>query len=189
MNHLNHKENEVYTCPMHPQVRKSEPGRCPACGMELILEKKDKSHANHDMGGHDMQNMNHADHEAAMTNPQIAKAMEVDMRKRFLVSFLLSIPIFLYSPVGVSVFKLNLPTPIPINWLLFILTTPIVFWAGSIFITGTYYSLRAKLNMSCLLRRALPPISLAFFLHLSVPQKHFMKRRCITFVLLGIGWK
>lgn len=137
---------------MHPQVRKSEPGRCPACGMELILEKKDKSHANHDMGGHDMQNMNHADHEAAMTNPQIAKAMEVDMRKRFLVSFLLSIPIFLYSPVGVSVFKLNLPTPIPINWLLFILTTPIVFWAGSIFITGTYYSLRAKkLNMSVLI--------------------------------------
>ncbi|MEK7077179.1 MAG: copper-translocating P-type ATPase, partial [Patescibacteria group bacterium] len=90
-------------------------------------------------------------HEAAMTNPQMAKAMERDMRRRFLISFLLSIPIFLYSPVGVNFFKLNLPTPIPINWLLLILTTPIVFWTGSIFITGTYYSLKAKkLNMAVL---------------------------------------
>lgn len=147
MNHSNHEEQKIYTCPMHPQVRKSEPGRCPACGMELIPEEKASEHK-----GHDMSAMSHADHEAAMTNPQIAKAMEADMRKRFWVSFALSIPIFLYSPVGISIFKLTLPTPIPVNWLLFILTTPIVFWAGSIFITGTYYSLRAKkLNMSVLI--------------------------------------
>ncbi len=25
----------VYTCPMHPEVRQSTPGRCPKCGMEL----------------------------------------------------------------------------------------------------------------------------------------------------------
>jgi Cu+-exporting ATPase len=25
----------VYTCPMHPDVRQSEPGACPRCGMEL----------------------------------------------------------------------------------------------------------------------------------------------------------
>jgi len=74
------------------------------------------------------------------------------MRRRFLISFLLSIPIFLYSPVGINFFGLNLPTPIPINWLLLILTTPIVFWTGSIFITGTYYSLKAKkLNMAVLI--------------------------------------
>jgi len=138
----------MYTCPMHPQVRKNEPGRCPACGMELIA-------------GHDMQKMparqslgdggSHADHEAAMTNPQIAKAMEADMRRRFFISLLLSIPIFLYSPVGINFFGLNLPAPIPVNWLLLILTTPIVFWTGSIFITGTYYSLKArKLNMAVL---------------------------------------
>lgn len=92
------------------------------------------------------------DHEAAMTNPQIAKKMEADMRRRFWISFLLSIPIFLYSPVGINFFGLNLPTPIPVNWLLLILTTPIVFWTGSIFITGTYYSLKAKkLNMAVLI--------------------------------------
>lgn len=145
-NHHNTQENIIYTCPMHPQVRKNEPGRCPACGMELIPEKKNNEHKNHDM-----QKISHADHEMAMTNPQIAKAMEKDMKKRFFISFLLAIPIFLYSPVGVNFFKINLPTPIPINWLLFILTTPIVFWTGSIFITGTYYSLKAKkLNMAVL---------------------------------------
>src|SRR3989344_251337 len=102
--------------------------------------------------GHDMQKMSGMDHEAAMTNPQMAKQMEADMRRRFLISLILSIPIFLYSPVGINFFGLNLPAPIPVNWLLFILTTPIVFWTGSIFITGTYYSLKARvLNMSVLI--------------------------------------
>ncbi|OGF64501.1 copper-translocating P-type ATPase [Candidatus Giovannonibacteria bacterium RIFCSPHIGHO2_01_FULL_45_24] len=88
----------------------------------------------------------------AKTGPQMAKKMEQDMRRRFWISFILSIPIVLYSPLGLNYFKLNLPTPIPTNWLLLILTTPIVFWTGSIFITGTYYSLKAKkLNMSVLI--------------------------------------
>lgn len=94
----------------------------------------------------------HSDHEAAMTNPQMAKQMEADMRRRFWISFILSIPIFLYSPVATNFFKLTLPSPMPVNWLLLILTTPIVFWTGSIFITGTYYSLKSrKLNMSVLI--------------------------------------
>jgi heavy metal-binding protein len=25
-----------YTCPMHPDVHRSQPGRCPRCGMELV---------------------------------------------------------------------------------------------------------------------------------------------------------
>ncbi|MFH5802790.1 efflux RND transporter periplasmic adaptor subunit [Alienimonas sp. DA493] len=25
-----------YTCPMHPQIRQDEPGKCPICGMELV---------------------------------------------------------------------------------------------------------------------------------------------------------
>jgi Cu2+-exporting ATPase len=147
MNHNHNNSKEVlYTCPMHPEVVKNAPGKCPGCGMDLIPKEVD-THA-----GHDMQKMSHADHEAAMTNPAIAKQMEKDMRRRFLISLLLSIPIFLYSPVGTNIFKLNLPTPIPINWLLLILTTPIVFWTGSIFITGTYYSLKAKkLNMAVLI--------------------------------------
>ncbi len=144
---MNSDIKTIYTCPMHPEVVKNEPGLCPGCGMALIPKE---------VGGktdrYDISELSHKDHESAMTNPQMAKKMEADMRRRFLISFLLSIPIFLYSPVGINFFKLNLPAPIPINWLLFILTTPIVFWAGSIFITGTYYSLKArKLNMSVLI--------------------------------------
>lgn len=144
---MQEKEELIYTCPMHPEVRRTEPGKCPGCGMDLIPEEKSAAvHADHDM-----QAMSHMDHEAAMTSPQMAKKMEADMRRRFWISFALSIPIFLYSPVGANILKLNLPSPIPVDWLLFILTTPIVFWSGSIFITGTYYSLRAKkLNMAVL---------------------------------------
>jgi len=25
-----------YTCPMHPEVRRDHPGRCPKCGMDLV---------------------------------------------------------------------------------------------------------------------------------------------------------
>jgi heavy metal-binding protein len=28
-------KESVYACPMHPEVRQSEPGTCPKCGMEL----------------------------------------------------------------------------------------------------------------------------------------------------------
>lgn len=150
MNH-DHSEGKRYTCPMHPEVHSKTPGRCPGCGMELI-EEKGAAQALSGHEGHNMQQMSHMDHEAAMTNPQMAKQMEADMRRRFWISFVLSIPIFLYSPVATSFFGLHLPSPIPVNWLLFILTTPIVFWTGSIFITGTYYSLKArKLNMAVLI--------------------------------------
>lgn len=158
MNQRNHSsikqdsERAVYTCPMHPEVRKTEPGKYPGCGMDLILEKKRISKNEVGHSGHDMQKMSAMDHEAAMTNPQMAKKMEKDMRRRFFISLLLSIPIFLYSPVATNFFGLYLSSPIGVNWLLFILTTPIVFWTGSIFITGTYYSLKAKkLNMAVLI--------------------------------------
>ncbi|OQY66072.1 ATPase P [Microgenomates bacterium UTCPR1] len=101
---------------------------------------------------HDMNNMNHTDHEKAMTDPSIAKAMEKDMKDRFLWSLVFTIPIILYSPIFTGLFKISLPTPIPINWLLLILTTPVVFKFGSIFPVGAYQALRKKtLNMMVLI--------------------------------------
>src|SRR3990167_7953365 len=138
-------EKIAYTCPMHPEVVRNAPGNCPGCGMALIPKEKGQD-------DYDVSELSHKDHEAAMTNPQMAKKMEQDMRRRFWFSLFLSIPIFLYSPLGLNYFKLTLPTPLPANWLLLILTTPVVLWTGSIFITGTYYSLKAKkLNMSVLI--------------------------------------
>jgi predicted Zn-ribbon and HTH transcriptional regulator len=41
------KAKAVYTCPMHPQVRVSAPGRCPTCGMNLVKAARDTSaHSN-----------------------------------------------------------------------------------------------------------------------------------------------
>jgi hypothetical protein len=30
------REPTVYTCPMHPEVVSSQPGKCPKCGMKLV---------------------------------------------------------------------------------------------------------------------------------------------------------
>ena len=162
-------------------MQQEVPGKCPGCGMDLIVS--DKQQETRDK-------KSHADHEAAMTNPAIAKKMEADMCRRFFISFLLSIPIFLYSPVGINFFGFNLPTPIPINWLLLILTTPIVFWTGSIFITGTYYSLKAKkLNMSVLIATGvLAAYLFSVLLTIARPESETFYEAAallVTFVLFG----
>ncbi len=149
---------------------------------------EETNHKGHNMNEKEMQKMSHHDHEAAMTNPQIAKEMEADMKKRFLISLLLSIPIFLYSPVGVNLLRLNLPSPISINWLLFILTTPIVFWTGSIFISGAYYSLKAKkLNMSVLISTGVLAAYLFSVLITFIGGETFYEAAAllVTFVLFG----
>jgi membrane fusion protein, copper/silver efflux system len=30
------QENQLYTCPMHPEVVRDKPGNCPICGMKLV---------------------------------------------------------------------------------------------------------------------------------------------------------
>lgn len=44
--HQHAEVNEMYTCAMHPQIRKNEPGNCPICGMELIPVKSGTSQDN-----------------------------------------------------------------------------------------------------------------------------------------------
>ena len=158
---------------------------------EYNLNKKLK-HEEH--GGakskeHNMEKMSHMDHEAAMNNPQMAKEMERDMKKRFWIALILSIPVFLYSPLAMKFFRIPPPSFIPINWLLLILTTPIVFWVGSIFIVGACRSLKNKtLNMSVLISVGV----LAAYLF-SVPITLFIggetffeaAAMLVTFVLFG----
>lgn len=39
-------QKEVWTCPMHPQIRKSEPGQCPICGMNLVkVDTSEEAHS------------------------------------------------------------------------------------------------------------------------------------------------
>ncbi|MDR7485061.1 MAG: copper-translocating P-type ATPase [Armatimonadota bacterium] len=87
-----------------------------------------------------------------MADPRIARVMEADMRRRFLWSLALAVPAVLYSPLGRFLLGLQLPAPLPVNWILFGLTTPVVFWTGGIFIAGAWRSLvRRALNMSVLI--------------------------------------
>lgn len=51
----NHNNQQRYTCPMHPEIVKNEPGSCPKCGMTLVpVDAKDKedSHAHHQHNDH-----------------------------------------------------------------------------------------------------------------------------------------
>lgn len=36
--HTAQRAAEVWTCPMHPEVREPHPGKCPKCGMDLVKE-------------------------------------------------------------------------------------------------------------------------------------------------------
>jgi len=92
------------------------------------------------------------DHEAMRADPRMARHMEADMRTRFWWSLALTAPAVAYSPLGSRLLGFRLPAPLPPNWLLLLLTTPVVFWTGAIFITGAYRSLRRRaLNMSVLI--------------------------------------
>lgn len=39
---------EAWTCPMHPEVVRNGPGKCPICGMNLVKKGKSSEH----QGGH-----------------------------------------------------------------------------------------------------------------------------------------
>ena len=87
-----------------------------------------------------------------MSDPRMAKAMEADMRNRFAVALLLTIPTILYSSLGTDLLNVDLPRgPFGTNWIMLVLSTPVVWWAGWIFIGGAIRSLRFRaLNMSVL---------------------------------------
>jgi Cu2+-exporting ATPase len=73
-------------------------------------------------------------------------AMERDMRNRFVISLLFTIPIVLWSMVGTELLGTELATPFGIDrevWQ-FLLSVPVVLYASSIFFTGAVSALRAR---------------------------------------------
>jgi Cu2+-exporting ATPase len=73
-------------------------------------------------------------------------AMVRDMRNRFLVAALLSIPILLWSPIGRDVLHFEVAAPFGLRddvWLL-LLSLPVIFYSAWIFFDGAVRALRAR---------------------------------------------
>jgi P-type Cu2+ transporter len=129
----------------------------------------------------------HADHD--MSDPGMAATMERDMRNRFFVALLLTIPTVLYSPLGMNLLGVRLPTfGVGENVIMFVLTTPVVFYCGWIFISGSYESLRRRtLNMSVLIATGVLAAYLFSVLITFIGGETFYEAAAmlVTFVLFG----
>ena len=96
----------IYTCPMHPQIRRTEPGNCPICGM--TLEPVSAS-------------------ETSGPSPEL-----IGMTRRFWIGTALAVPLVVLE-MGAHFPGLNLHryvSPQISVWVRFLLATPVVLWAG-----------------------------------------------------------
>ncbi|MBI4155733.1 MAG: copper-translocating P-type ATPase, partial [Candidatus Zambryskibacteria bacterium] len=120
---------------------------------------------------------------------EMARLMEIDIRNKFFFAFFFTIPIILYSPLGTEFLKINLPSPVPLAWLLFILTTPVFFYSGWIFLYSTYFALKNKtLNMAVLIAVGITAaygFSILLTLVGSADSYYEAAAMLITFVLFG----
>jgi len=126
--HTPQNEANIYTCPMHPEVKQTGPGSCPKCGMALEPENAGEQEGEN--------------HELA------------DMRRRFWVSLILTLPVFVIAmgemipgnPLAKIASK-NL-----LVWFELLLTTPVVLWGGWPFLVKGWQSLVTRnLNMFTLI--------------------------------------
>ena len=118
----------IYTCPMHPQIRRQGPGSCPICGMALEpLVVTAEGRPNHELA---------------------------DMTRRFWIALPLTLPVFVLE-MGSHVPGLWLHervSPGVSTWIQFALSTPVVLWAGWPFFQRGWGSVRNRsLNMFSLI--------------------------------------
>jgi len=142
---------------------------------DAAVERADDAHG-HGHGGHAGMSM---------------AAMVRDMRNRFLVALVFTVPIVLWSMVGTELLGSELATPFAIDrdvWLL-VLSLPIVGYASSIFLTGALAALRARtLDMMVLVAVAIGTgwvysVAATFFIEGDVFYE--AAAMLATFVLLG----
>ena len=114
----------IYTCPMHPEIRQQSFGSCPICGMALEpVEITAEAGPNHELA---------------------------DMTRRFWIGLALALPVFILE-MGSHVPALGLSRTVPMQasvWIQFVLSTPVVLWAGWPFFQRAWASLVSRhLNM------------------------------------------
>ncbi len=119
----------IYTCPMHPQIEQDHPGDCPICGM--ALEPKGVPGADDEDDG------------------------EIrDLTRKFWIAAILTLPVFIIAMAHwIPGFNIESLIPKRISkWMEFDLTTPVVIWAGGMFFTKAWLSLKTRnLNMFTLI--------------------------------------
>ncbi|MEX2244902.1 MAG: copper-translocating P-type ATPase [Fimbriimonadaceae bacterium] len=128
-------------------------------------------------------------HHGSVADPSMAAAMEMDLRRRFWVALTLSVPI-----VWLSGHVPGVPSPLPMGGhtmhiVLFVLTTPVVFYSGSMFVTGAFRALKSRtLDMSVLIATGVLAAYLAS-VYLSftpaAPVFYEAAAMLVTFVLFG----
>lgn len=115
----------IWTCPMHPQIRRPGPGTCPICGM--ALEPLEPS----------------AEEEA---NPEL-----IDMTRRFWISAALTLPLVVLA-MGTELFGWKMLSMRASVWVQLALATPVVLWGGRPFFERFWASLKTRhLNMFTLI--------------------------------------
>jgi len=115
----------LWTCPMHPQIVRNEPGSCPICGMAL-------------------EPMTPAGGEGA--NPELR-----DMMRRFWICVALSVPLVALAMMQ-DLIGPGLITPRVAVWAQFVLATPAVLWGGWPFFERGWRSIVSRhLNMFTLI--------------------------------------
>ncbi|RIX27440.1 heavy metal translocating P-type ATPase [Sphingomonas edaphi] len=118
-------DGEIWTCPMHPQIRRNGPGSCPICGMALEPLEPSLEEGQ---------------------NPEL-----IDMNRRFWVSAVLAAPLVVLT-FGAELFGWE---PIPMaqsTWIQLLLATPVVLWGGWPFFERMWASLKTRnLNMFTLI--------------------------------------
>ncbi|MBC7961533.1 MAG: heavy metal translocating P-type ATPase [Steroidobacteraceae bacterium] len=121
-------ERTEYTCPMHPEIIQDTPGSCPKCGMALESRTMAVEEGE---------------------NPEL-----VDMRRRFYLSLLLTVPEFMIAmghmlpghPLEA------LASPRTYGWIELLLASPVVLWAGwPFFVRGWQSLVNRSLNMFTLI--------------------------------------
>jgi len=119
-------EGTIYTCPMHPEIRRPGPGSCPICGMALEPELVAQ-----DPG----------------PNPEL-----VDMTRRFWIGTALALPVVALEMGAHLVGAHSWVPQTQSNWIQFALASPVVLWAGWPFFERGWQSLVTRnLNMFTLI--------------------------------------
>ena len=119
----------IYSCPMHPEIEQVGPGSCPICGMDLepIMPQAEE------------------------TPEEVAEYEQ--MARRFWGGLVLGLPVFLLAMLPMTGLPIHQWIPVNVSgWIQFLLSTPVVLWAGWPLYERAYRSiLSMNLNMFTLI--------------------------------------